>query len=494
VPQTGQGRACADIATAIACQPGEEECPYYREEDVGAVAASLVLNADYSTLAILGTPERDSFESSFRRDVAAMLGAITNGGISEDRVVIKSMAAGSTVVDFLVLPPAADESSSEEEQEQETALAVLLATAFSTSGVSIAGTETAAAIEPGDIIIVTQQLVQEERPESEPEPEPELECEPNDMVCTVFCQHRPNELACYRNWLTVVLVCSVGLLAVVLALLICRVRPPPGHGTGGAGGGSSKEAADSPTHSYSKLIKLEEVESPGTSGASGTAAAAAVAAVGRNSKKAGDENEELRRLTEVVDESEEHGQGVGRNSEVGDQTPATLNLSPSPWSAGHQAQPDRDLEAGASSPGSTGSARSLSPAALERAAQARAAAEDARMMAAELTRKQHSLEAKHEDAQRLVDLAKRDREFKTIQSVASKAAVKTANAIRPAIVKTYTSEQRERLGTDAFGRGSEFSRREVLEVESPHGPEELGYLSPASTASTGSALVVSGPE
>jgi hypothetical protein len=94
-------------------------------------------------------------------------------------VVIKTIEAGSTIVDFIVLPPPAADNE-EQDQQSTAALAELLVTAFSTTGVSIAGAETAAAIAPDEIITVTQQLVEEERyaPEPEPQPLPEPVPEP----------------------------------------------------------------------------------------------------------------------------------------------------------------------------------------------------------------------------------------------------------------------------------------------------------------------------
>eukprot|EP01046_Picozoa_sp_COSAG06_P045672 COSAG06_NODE_6348_length_2974_cov_2.264000_2_plen_396_part_00 len=83
-------------------------------------------------------------ESSFRRDVAQML-----GGISEEHVVIKDAikSSQSTVVDFIVLLPDDSDGSDEKTSTFVQQMTERLVAAFGEAGVLVAGAQTAAAIE-----------------------------------------------------------------------------------------------------------------------------------------------------------------------------------------------------------------------------------------------------------------------------------------------------------------------------------------------------------
>ena len=94
-----------------------------------SLIATLALDMDINTIPG-GSPQRASFESSFRADVAAQL-----GGISADRIVILSIQ-GSVTVDFAVLP--ADDGSALDPS--------VVTSTFAASGVSVAGSATTSAV------------------------------------------------------------------------------------------------------------------------------------------------------------------------------------------------------------------------------------------------------------------------------------------------------------------------------------------------------------
>jgi hypothetical protein len=132
----------------------------YDATEVGSIAAQLTLSIDFASL-VEGTPERAAFETQFREDVAAALGGIDTG-----RVRIKSIRAGSTVVDFLVLP-----------SYDGTAMAATVMTeAFSSDGILIAGSSTTSGVT--NIAVVTEDMIATPptpSPASEQQQAPQLE-------------------------------------------------------------------------------------------------------------------------------------------------------------------------------------------------------------------------------------------------------------------------------------------------------------------------------
>jgi len=100
-----------------------------------SVSSRLTLDKDIGTIGE-GSAARKAFEDAFRTDLATLLGNIT-----KTRVVITSIKAGSIVVDFYVL---ADSSG-------KALTASSLTTAFKSSGVSIGGAKSTAAITSSDI-------------------------------------------------------------------------------------------------------------------------------------------------------------------------------------------------------------------------------------------------------------------------------------------------------------------------------------------------------
>ena len=104
------------------------------------VSATLALDMDISSIPG-GSPERASFESSFRADVAAQL-----GGISADRIVILGIQ-GSVTVDFVVLP-ATDGTALDES---------VVTSTFATTGVSVAGSATTSAV--SNVVSTTPSLI-----------------------------------------------------------------------------------------------------------------------------------------------------------------------------------------------------------------------------------------------------------------------------------------------------------------------------------------------
>ena len=117
------------------------------------VSATLALDMDINTIPG-GSPERASFESSFRADVAAQL-----GGISADRIVILSIQ-GSVTVDFAVLP--ADDGSALDPS--------VVASTFAASGVSVAGSATTSAV--SNIVSTTPAPAPSPSPAPAPTPPP----------------------------------------------------------------------------------------------------------------------------------------------------------------------------------------------------------------------------------------------------------------------------------------------------------------------------------
>eukprot|EP01045_Picozoa_sp_COSAG04_P000429 COSAG04_NODE_10_length_43369_cov_4.059025_9_plen_618_part_00 len=126
-PSVSGGAACPKAdGTSVPCATDDGQCPAREFEAavVNSVAARLTLNGDFWALAT-GT-ERTEFENSFKADVAEEL------GIDAGRIEILTVAAGSTVVDFLVLP-ATDGTPIETSA---------LIDAFAAAGVTIAGSTT----------------------------------------------------------------------------------------------------------------------------------------------------------------------------------------------------------------------------------------------------------------------------------------------------------------------------------------------------------------
>eukprot|EP01045_Picozoa_sp_COSAG04_P010101 COSAG04_NODE_609_length_12066_cov_55.131695_4_plen_1371_part_00 len=128
------------------CASGDGACL-----PLNSLTASLELDMDIASIPE-GTPERASFESSFKIDTAAAL-----GGIGPDRIRILSIQSGSIIVDFAVLP-AADGTGLER---------AVITSSFAAGGVAIAGSTTTSAVS------VTSTPVPS--PQPEPEPEPGLE-------------------------------------------------------------------------------------------------------------------------------------------------------------------------------------------------------------------------------------------------------------------------------------------------------------------------------
>ena len=120
------------------------------------VSATLALDMDINTIPG-GSPERASFESSFRADVAAQL-----GGISADRIVILSIQViqGSVTVDFAVLP-AGDGSALDPS---------VVTSTFAASGVSVAGSPTTSAV--SNIVSTTPAPTPSPSPTPTPPPSP----------------------------------------------------------------------------------------------------------------------------------------------------------------------------------------------------------------------------------------------------------------------------------------------------------------------------------
>ena len=94
------------------------------------VRARLALALDIATIPV-GSAARASFVESFASDVGTRL------GVSASRIVVNSIASGSVIVDFSILP---DSSG------HEISLSVV-STAFSAGGVAIAGSTTTTAVE-----------------------------------------------------------------------------------------------------------------------------------------------------------------------------------------------------------------------------------------------------------------------------------------------------------------------------------------------------------
>jgi Ca2+-binding EF-hand superfamily protein len=99
VPAAGTGSACSALDGATTpCFAGEGDCPEPPPPPpANSVVASLSLNTDLATIQE-GTEERRLFEEQFKGDVAGLV------GVGVDRIVVTSIAAGSIVVDFLILP------------------------------------------------------------------------------------------------------------------------------------------------------------------------------------------------------------------------------------------------------------------------------------------------------------------------------------------------------------------------------------------------------
>eukprot|EP01046_Picozoa_sp_COSAG06_P033744 COSAG06_NODE_3470_length_5297_cov_18.285879_2_plen_359_part_00 len=113
----------------------------YAATEVGSIAAQLTLAIDFASLET-GTPERVAFESRFQEDVAVAL-----GHIDVNRVRIKSIRAGSTVVVFLVLP-----------SYNGTPMATTVVTeAFSSDGILIAGSATTSGVT--NVVVVTDNMI-----------------------------------------------------------------------------------------------------------------------------------------------------------------------------------------------------------------------------------------------------------------------------------------------------------------------------------------------
>jgi hypothetical protein len=96
------GSAGGDGDCMEAAPADRDECPATQacEEIIGAVKATLHLGNDIDDIPA-GSEARHSFEFSFKVDVAIAL-----GDIGAERVVIESVAGGSVVVVFFVLPGA----------------------------------------------------------------------------------------------------------------------------------------------------------------------------------------------------------------------------------------------------------------------------------------------------------------------------------------------------------------------------------------------------
>jgi hypothetical protein len=96
---------------------------------VGTLTASVTINANFADINT-NTNTMDSFKATFKTGVAGLL-----SGVDASQVVVNSVAAGSVVVDFSVLPNTAG-----------NVIAASAITAAFTSGVTIGAYTTTAAI------------------------------------------------------------------------------------------------------------------------------------------------------------------------------------------------------------------------------------------------------------------------------------------------------------------------------------------------------------
>jgi len=244
-------------------------------------------------------------------------------------------------------------------------------------------------------------------------------CAPYNLVCVVFCADLADDLACYRKWTKIITIGAIGALLFLCACYCCY-RSTCSSGTGLA---------------YSSLEAEKEEEA------------------------------ELAAKAHDASETESLAGGVQRDAELG----------------GGQPQPQPQ-------PQPPPKGLSLSPMPAERSPGDRAT-DEANAMNVQLQAKQKSLLDKQEEAQRLISAAQQDRKDAQAKRAASSeeqggatAATAVAQApLQKTLVKTYTKEQQDRLGVDAFGRGLDgfFTRKEVMDVESPHGGEQLGVLTPS---------------
>lgn len=115
----------------------DDEPVQFSANEIGAVHAQITLLIDVATLTS-STQAWTSFQLQFQQDVGTVL-----GGIDPDRVQIKRIRAGSTVVDFVVLPAS----------DGTVVASSSIVDAFSTGGIAIAGAVTTAPVE--NVIVVT---------------------------------------------------------------------------------------------------------------------------------------------------------------------------------------------------------------------------------------------------------------------------------------------------------------------------------------------------